>query len=140
MKTLRAYKITLEEVLNAHPADSANSQFLVPVKATLLAFKAGTLVQDKHGSYFIVSLGEWHREGDNTLPQVDAFDKLNSVGLTLLKEDLMKEIFAKEEQKITTKEFSGGQEIREQDNSAVKEISSPVEANTKRQKKSKDRT
>jgi hypothetical protein len=138
MKTLRGYKITLEEVLNAHPADSANSQFLVPVKATLMAFKAGTLVQDKHGSYFIVSAGEWHREGDNTLPQVDSFDKLNAVGLTLLKQDLMKDLFAPK--KEVTKEEPRGQEDGKHNSSGDEKIDPPVEANPKREKKSKNRT
>lgn len=137
-KQLRGYEISLAEVLDAHTADSANQQFIVPVKATVMAFKAGTLVQDHGNRYFVVTMGEWHREGDNTLPQVDAFDQLNAVGLTVLKEDKMKEIF----EKFAAKEpkEASGQEDGKHNSTNDAQADSPVEANSKRQKKSKDRT
>jgi hypothetical protein len=147
MKELRGYKITLEEVLNAHPADALNQQFISPVKATILSFNAGTLSQDKAGNYFITVPGEWHRWGNNSLPQVDAFDQLNAMNLTLLKEDLMKELFAPKEEELPApapvveeKEVVSGQEDGKHDSTGDEKVNPPVEANPKRQKKSKNRT
>lgn len=133
MKQIRAYRTTLEEVLNAHPADSATSHFAVPTKATILAFNSGTLIQDSAGNYSIAVPGEWFRNGDNTLPQVDAFDQLNAVGLTVLKEDILKKI-------MTPKGASSGQENGTESSSSDEQTSPAVASDSKRQKKSKDRT
>jgi hypothetical protein len=100
---------------------------IVPVKATMLAFNAGALLQDQAGTYYICVQGEWHRYGDNTLPQVDAFDQLNQVGLTVLKKDLMKEIFR-------------GQKISSEGGHSLEETSEAVATDKKRKGKSKDRT
>jgi hypothetical protein len=132
-KQIRAFRVSLVDVLNGHPADALNQKFVAPVKATLLAFKAGTLIQDEAGNYYSVTMGEWHREGNSALPQVDAFDQLNAVGLTVLKTDLLKEI-------VFSKENTGGQEDGKHNSGNDAKIEPPVEASPKRQKKSKDRT
>jgi len=125
-RPIRAVKTSLEEILNGHPANTANTFMIVPTKATMLAFNTGALLQDQAGTYYVCVQGEWHRYGDNTLPQVDAFDQLNAVGLTLLKKDIIKEIFR-------------GQEIPSESGHSPEETSEAVATDKKRKGKSKDR-
>lgn len=122
-KPVRATRTTIENVLNAHSPDSSNTSLVIAKKATVLAFNSGTLIEAEEGGYYIVQQGEWHRYGDNTLPQVDCFDQLNAVNLTVLKKDIIKDIFR-------------GQKVPEQDRPVVEKTDSPVEASPKRKKKS----
>ena len=123
MSQVRAVAISLEDVLNATPANSSYTTYVTPVKATRLRFNTGFLIQDSTGDYFLVTQGEWFRSGDHALYQVDALKQLQDVGLTDVEKDLLKEVM-------------DGQKISSESGPVVEEVSEAVEANTKRKKKS----
>lgn len=123
MTLVRAVAISLEDVLNATPANSSYTTYVTPVKATRLRFNTGFLIQDNTGDYFLVTQGEWFRSGNHALYQVDALKQLQDVGLTDVEKDLLKEVM-------------DGQKISSESGPVVEEVSEAVEANTKRKKKS----
>lgn len=123
MSQVRAVAISLEDVLNATPANSSYTTYVTPVKATRLRFNTGFLIQDNTGDYFLVTQGEWFRNGNHALYQVDALKQLQDVGLTDVEKDLLKEVM-------------DGQKISSESGPVIEEVGEAVEANTKRKKKS----
>lgn len=123
MSLVRAVAISLEDVLNSVPAISDHTTFVKPVKATRLRFNTGFLVQDDAGKYYLVNQGEWFRNGNHALYQVDALAQLQAVGLTDVERDLLKEVL-------------DGQKISSESGPVSEEVGEAVEANTKRKKKS----
>lgn len=123
MSQVRAVAISLEDILNATPANSSYTTYVIPVKATRLRFNTGFLIQDKVGDYFIVTQGEWFRNGDHALYQVDALEELKAIGLTDVEKDLLKEVL-------------DGQKIPSEDRPVTEETGETMEANPKRKKKS----
>lgn len=127
MSQVRAVAVKLQDILNANPADSSYTTYVTPVKATRLRFNTGFLIQDNTGDYFLVPQGEWFRNGNHSLYQVDALKQLQDVGLTDVEKDLLKEVM-------------DGQKISSESGPVTEETGETVEANTKRKKKSQDRT
>jgi hypothetical protein len=123
MSQVRAVAVKLQDILNATPADSSYTTYVIPVKATRLRFNTGFLIQDKAGDYFIATQGEWFRNGDHALYQVDALDQLKAIGLTDVERDLLKEVL-------------DGQKISSESGPISEETGETVEANPKRKKKS----
>ena len=123
MSQVRAVAVKLQDVLNANPSDSSYTTYVIPVKATRLRFNTGVLIQDKVGDYFIVNQGEWFRNGDHALYQVDALKELKAIGLTDVERDILKDVL-------------DGQKISSEDRPITEETSKAVEANPKRKKES----
>ena len=123
MSQVRAIAVQLEDILNSAPADTARTTYVIPVKATRLRFNTGYLIQDDGGNYFLVNQGEWFRNGNHALYQVDALKQLQDVGLTDVEKDLLKEVM-------------DGQKISSESGPVIEEVGEAVEANTKRKKKS----
>lgn len=123
MSQVRAVAISLEDVLNATPANSSYTTYVTPVKATRLRFNTGFLIQDSAGDYFLVTQGEWFRSGNHALYQVDALKQLQDVGLTDVERDFLKDVM-------------DGQKISSESGPVIEEVGKTVEANTRRKKKS----
>lgn len=130
-----AVRISIEEVINSHAANSAFKTRVTPKKATLLSNNSGTLIQDENNVYYVVQVGEWFRSKFNNgrLPQVDDFNKLQDLGLTLIKDRIIRN-----EDKVV--ENISGQKIREQNNVSPPKINKAVGTDIKSKEKNKNRT
>lgn len=126
-KNVRAIKITIDQIKDIQSIIATNRDFIVPKKATILSNKAGTLIQDESGAYFLVTIGDWFRASFRPLPQVDDFDQLQDLGLTEIKDKIVRN---------NTKNLvtNNGQEIPKQDNVSIKKINKAVAPNIKRKK------
>jgi hypothetical protein len=92
MSTVRAMKITLDNIINSDAPSVIGAQFVVPVKATMLSNNAGTLVETAEGELFLVPMGEWFRSPYylKGIPQVSSFNKLQDFGLTQVKDKIVR--------------------------------------------------
>ena len=133
MKEIKAIKIDIDDVYNNNPVDASKKQFVIPVKATVLSNKAGTLIQIQDNSYYLVTMGDWFRSSYNNkaMVQVDHFNQLQDYNLTYLKESIFRH-------KDTDKNEK--QEIRGEDNVSIKKIDKTMASNNRGKKESKDRT
>lgn len=86
MKQVKAYKITMEQLLS-NSTEGSSFVYVTPVSATLLSFNTGTLCKDASGQLYLCQMGEWFRNGSNALPQIEEFDQLCALGLTQLKKE-----------------------------------------------------
>lgn len=122
MNTVRAMKITLENIMNSDAPSVVGSQFVTPAKATVLSGNAGTLVETAEGELYLVPMGEWFRSAYylKGMGQVSAFNQLQDLGLTEIKDKIVR---------------NDGQEIPSKNNVSVEKIDEAVEANPKRKKK-----
>jgi hypothetical protein len=148
LKKVRAIKVNLEQVLDSHAPDASVRDFVTPKKATILNKNGGTLVEAEEGGYFIVPVGEWFQSSYNgkMLPQVDAFNKLQDMGFTAIKDKIVRHAEKVEEKpKVEAKIAevkpeikpvvkSNGQAIRSQNNVGLKKVNQAVASNIKSQK------
>lgn len=84
-KAVRGCKITLEQILNGDNPNGAFHHQVVPVKATLLSLNMGVVVEDESNTAYIVTTGDWFRNGTQGLPQVSFFQELHDTNYTVLK-------------------------------------------------------
>jgi hypothetical protein len=133
---VKGVRITLEQVLNSEAVSASNADFVTPKKATILSNNSGTLIQTEDDKLYIATVGNWFRSSFNgkAIPQVDEFNKLQDMGLTAIKDKVVRH---EEKSKVEEKkvEKSDGQEVRSQNNVIPKKIDKAVASNTKSEKK-----
>lgn len=133
---VKGVRITLDQVMNSEAINATSADFVTPKKATILSNNSGTLIEAETGGLYIVSVGNWFRSIFNgkALPQVDQFNKLQDLGLTAIKDKIVRH---EEKPKLEEKKVEklDGQEIRSQDNVSVKKVDKAVGSNIKSEKK-----
>jgi hypothetical protein len=132
MNKVMGIKISLVQIMNSDAPNAASKDFVTPKKATVLSGNYGTLIEAEEGGYFLVPIGIWFRSSfyGKSLPQVDDFDKLQDLGLTLIKDKIIRN-----DSKPTVVEKQSGQEIRVKNNSSVAKINKAVPSNTESEEK-----
>jgi hypothetical protein len=135
MQKVKGVKTTLEQVLNSDSINAANTEWVVPDRATILSNNFGTLVELEGGSLYLVSVGNWFRSiySTKTLPQVLEFNDLQDKGLTAIKDKVVRHEKNKPETKQVVKE--NGQEIRGKNNVGFKKVDKTMASNTEGEKK-----
>lgn len=134
MSQVRGIKVNLEQIMNSDAPDASSRHWVTPKKATILSRNYGTLVETEENEYFIVPVGEWFRSSyfGKALPQVDDFDKLQDLGLTAIKDKIVRNnLPAKKENTVK----SDGQKIRRKDNVSFKKAGSAMAPNSRSSKK-----
>lgn len=133
MSKVHAIKITLDQVINSEAPNAAIKDFVTPVKATVLAYNAGTLIEAQEGGLYLVSMGTWFRTPYNgkAMSQVDAFDQLQDLGLTVIKDRLVRN----DAPALKETEKSDGQKVRSQNNVSSKKANKAVASNSKSEEK-----
>jgi hypothetical protein len=133
LSKVQAIKVSLEQVINSDSPNAAIKDFVTPIKATVLSYNAGTLIQAQEGGLYLVSMGTWFRTPYNgkAMTQVDAFDQLQDLGLTVIKDKIVRH-----EEKTEKKEVSdNGQAIRSQNNVSPKKANKAVATDIKSEAK-----
>ena len=133
MSKVHAIKVTLDQVINSEAPNAAIKDFVTPVKATVLAYNAGTLIEAQEGGLYLVSMGAWFRTPYNgkAMSQVDAFDQLQDLGLTVIKDKLVRN----DAPALKEMEKSDGQKVRSQNNVSSKKANKAVASNSKSEEK-----
>jgi hypothetical protein len=123
MNTVRAMKITLENIMDSDAPSVVGAQFVTPVSATILSGNAGTLVETAEGEFYLVPMGEWFRSSfyQKGISQVSAFNQLQDLGLTEIKDKIVRN----DEQ----------QEVRGEDNVSIEKVDEAMATNSKHKKK-----
>ena len=137
MSKVMGIKISLVQIMNSDAPNATTKEFVIPKKATILSGNYGTLIEAVEGGYFLVPMGTWFRSSfyGNALPQVDDFDKLQDLGLTLIKDKIVRN-----DNKPTNVEKVSGQEIRGKNNSGVAKANKAVSSDIESEKKDPDRS
>lgn len=131
-------RVSLNQVINSDAPSASAKDWVIPKKATILSNNYGTLIQVDSGDYFLVPVGLWFRSvfSNKNLPQVEDFNKLQDLGLTLIKDKIVRN----EDKPISTEvEESDGQKVRSQNIISSSKINKTVAANIKRKEENKDR-
>lgn len=133
MSKVHAIKVTLDQVINSEAPNAAIKDLVTPVKATVLAYNAGTLIEAQEGGLYLVSMGTWFRTPYNgkAMSQVDAFDQLQDLGLTVIKDRLVRN----DAPTLKEMEKSDGQKVRSQNNVSSKKANKAVAPNSKSEEK-----
>lgn len=133
MSKVHAIKVSLEQVINSDSPNAAVKDFITPVKATVLSHNAGTLIEALEGGLYLVSMGTWFRTPYNgkPLPQVEAFDQLQDLGLTVIKDKIVRN----NSNTLKEAEKEDGQKIRSQNNVSSKKANKTMAANIKSEEK-----
>ena len=137
MSRVLGIKISLAQIMNSDAPNATTKEFVVPKKATILSGNYGTLIEAVDAGYFLVPMGTWFRSSfyGKTLPQVDDFDALQDLGLTLIKDKIIRN-----DSKSSVVERESGQEIRAKNNSSVTKINKAIPSNTGGEKKDQNRS
>ena len=131
-------RVSLNQVINSDAPSASAKDWVIPKKATILSNNYGTLIQADSGDYFLVPVGLWFRSvfSNKNLPQVEDFNKLQDLGLTLIKDKIVRN----EDKPISTEvEELDGQKVRSQNIISSSKINKTVAANIKRKEENKDR-
>jgi hypothetical protein len=131
-KPVRGIKVTFQQLVDSDPPDSMFSDFVVPVRYTILSRSYGTVVETAEGALYLVPVGDWFRSDycGKGMDQVSDFNKLQDYGLTAIKDAVVRN---EEKEDL-------GQEIRSEDNVSVEKADEAVATNPKRKKKDQDRS
>lgn len=126
-KLVSAVKVNIDQIFESDVIDSAGKVFVIPKKATVLVNNIGTLIQTEDGKLYLSSVGNWFRSiyYNRPMPQVDEFNKLQDLGLTLIKDSMFR----------LKSENTNGQEIRGENNVSVKKTDKTMASNIKSKKK-----
>ena len=135
MKEVKGIKTTLKQILDSDSINAASADWVIPERATILSGGYGTLVEAEGGGLYLVSTGNWFRSiyGTKTLPQVLEFNQLQDIGLTEIKDKIVRN----EEKKLEIKQVvkKNGQEIRGENNVSPKKVDKAVASNPDSEKK-----
>ncbi len=133
MSKVQAIKVSLEQVINSDSPNAAIKDFVTPIKATVLSYNAGTLIEAQEGGLYLVSMGTWFRTPYNgkAMPQVDAFDQLQDLGLTVIKDKIVRN----DSSTLKEVEKEDGQKVRSQNNVSSKKANKAVASNIKSEAK-----
>lgn len=133
MSKVQAIKVSLEQVINSDSPNAAIKDFVTPIKATVLSYNAGTLIEAQEGGLYLVSMGTWFRTPYNgkAMPQVDGFDQLQDLGLTVIKDKIVRN----DSSTLKEVEKEDGQKVRSQNNVSSKKANKAVASNIKSEAK-----
>lgn len=133
MSKVHGIKVSLKQIINSDAPDAAIKELIVPIKATLLAYNAGTLVEAQEGGLYLISMGTWFRTPYNgkAMPQVDDFNQLQDLGLTIIKDKLVRN----DASAVKEVEKTDGQKVRSQNNVSSKKVNKAVATNPESEKK-----
>lgn len=129
----KGIRVSIDQIINSDSLNASNSDWITPKKATLLSGNAGTLVEAVEGGMYLIPMGLWFRSDsyNKGLSQVDEFNKLQDLGLTVIKDKIVRH-----EEKIEQKEVSDdGQAVRSQNNVSPKKANKAVASNSKSEAK-----
>jgi hypothetical protein len=129
----KGIRVSIEQIINSDSLNASNSDWITPKKATLLSGNAGTLVEAEEGGMYLIPMGLWFRSDfcNKGLSQVDEFNKLQDLGLTVIKDKIVRY-----DEKPEQKEVSdNGQAVRSQNNVSTKKANKAMATNTKSEAK-----
>ncbi len=129
----KGIRVSIDQIINSDSLNASNSDWITPKKATLLSGNAGTLVEAVEGGMYLIPMGLWFRSDfcNKGLSQVDEFNKLQDLGLTVIKDKIVRH-----DEKIEQKEVSNnGQAVRSQNNVSSKKANKAMGTNTKSEAK-----
>lgn len=129
----KGIRVSIDQIINSDSLNASNSDWITPKKATLLSGNAGTLVEAVEGGMYLIPMGLWFRSDsyNKGLSQVDEFNKLQDLGLTVIKDKIVRH-----EEKTEQKEVSDdGQAVRSQNNVSPKKANKAVASNSKSEAK-----
>ena len=129
----KGIRVSIEQIINSDSLNASNADWITPKKATMLSGNVGTLVEAEEGGMYLIPMGLWFRSDfcNKGLSQVDEFNKLQDLGLTVIKDKIVRY-----EEKQEQKEVSdNGQAVRSQDNVISKKVNKTMAPNTKSEAK-----
>ena len=133
MQKDKGIRVSMEQIINSDSLNASNADWITPKKATMLSGNAGTLVEAEEGGMYLIPMGLWFRSDfcNKGLSQVDEFNKLQDLGLTVIKDKIVRY-----DEKPEQKEVSdNGQAVRSQNNVSTKKANKAMAANTKSEAK-----
>lgn len=141
LNKVKGIKITLDDIINSNAADATKKDWVIPHKATILAYNTGTLVELPAGELYLVPVGDWFRSPyyGKLIPQVSAFNQLQDYGLTAIKDKIIRYEEPKPVVAEPKLEKPSGQEIRSKNNVGIKKIDKAVASNIKSKEKDQNR-
>jgi len=131
LKSVQAVKVTMDQVLNSDfPSSSKN--LVVPKKATVLSYNMGTLIETESGELYLATCGTWFRSDfvNKPLPQVSQFDTLQDVGLTIIKDKIVRN----DNTQLKDVGKPNGQKVRSQNNVSPQKANKAVGTDPKSEK------
>jgi hypothetical protein len=129
----KGIRVSIEQIINSDSLNASNSDWITPKKATILSGNAGTLVEAEEGGMYLIPMGLWFRSDfcNKGLSQVDEFNKLQDLGLTVIKDKIVRH-----DEKPEQKEVSDdGQAVRSQNNVSSKKANKAMATNIKSEAK-----
>jgi hypothetical protein len=129
----KGIRVSIEQIINSDSLNASNADWITPKKATMLSGNVGTLVEAEEGGMYLIPMGLWFRSDfcNKGLSQVDEFNKLQDLGLTVIKDKIVRY-----DEKPEQKEVSdNGQAVRSQNNVSTKKANKTVATNTKSEAK-----
>lgn len=133
---VKGIKVSLDQIMDSDSIDASKTDFVVPKKATILSNNSGTLMEAEDGNLYLATVGNWFRSNfiGKQLPQVDQFNKLQDLGLTVIKDKIVRH---EEKPKLEEKKVEklDGQEVRRKDNVSVKKVDKAMASDIKSEKK-----
>jgi len=129
----KGIRVSIEQIINSDSLNASNSDWVTPKRATILSGNTGTLVEAEEGGMYLIPVGLWFRSDfyNKGLSQVNEFNKLQDLGLTVIKDKIVRY-----EEKQEQKEVSdNGQAVPSQDNVIYKKVNKTMAPNTKSEAK-----
>ena len=129
----KGIRVSIEQIINSDSLNASNSDWVTPKRATILSGNTGTLVEAEEGGMYLIPVGLWFRSDfyNKGLSQVNEFNKLQDLGLTVIRDKIVRY-----EEKQEQKEVSdNGQAVRSQDNVISKKVNKTMAPNTKSEAK-----
>jgi hypothetical protein len=133
MQKDKGIRVSMEQIINSDSLNASNADWITPKKATMLSGNVGTLVEAEEGGMYLIPMGLWFRSDfcNKGLSQVDEFNKLQDLGLTVIKDKIVRY-----DEKPEQKEVSdNGQAVRSQNNVSTKKANKAMATNTKSEAK-----
>jgi hypothetical protein len=139
MKKDMGIKVKLDQIINSDALDASSREWVRAKKATILINNQGTLIEAEDGGLYLIPVGLWFRSEmyNKGLPQVDDFNKLQDLGLTAIKDKIVRHQEKREKKEIPVKSvgIKNGQEVRGEDNVSPEKVDQTVAANIEGEKK-----
>lgn len=138
MKKDMGIKVELDQIINSDALDASKRAFVTAKKATILANNQGTLIEAEEGGLYLIPVGLWFRSDfyNKALPQVDSFNRLQDLGLTAIKDKIVRHQEKQEKKESIVKNIGNknGQEIRGKNNVSPEKVDQAVASDTESEK------
>lgn len=139
MKKDMGIKVELDQIVNSDALDASKRAFVTAKKATILTNNQGTLIEAEEGGLYLIPVGLWFRSDlyNKGLPQVDAFNRLQDLGLTAIKDKMVRHQEKQEKKQFSVKTVGNknGQEVRSQDNVGSEKVDQTMASDIESEKK-----